>query len=64
MNKDEEDNWDKKVTKDTFKISSDVSEAMVVLMMTSVSSVQDKGVSGILSGSLNLMASATASSVD
>lgn len=64
MNKDEEDNGDKKVTKDTFKISSDVSEAMVVLMMTSVSSVQDKGVSGILSGSLNLMASATASSVD
>lgn len=56
MNKDEEDSWSKEGTKDTFKISSDVSEAMVVLVMTSVSSVQDKGVSGILSWSLNLMA--------
>lgn len=56
MNKDKEDNRGKKGTKDAFKISSDVSEAMVVLVMISVSSVQDKGVSGILSGSLNLMA--------
>lgn len=54
MTKDEENNWSKKGTKDTFKIASDVSEAVVVLVMTSMSSV--KGASGILSWSLNLMA--------
>lgn len=56
MNKDEEDSWGMKGGKDTFRNPSDVSGATAILVTASKSSVQDKGVSGIYSWSLNLMA--------